>query len=790
MSANQTSTPDDLGPYPYVPTIWNDGSGSLGIYWTLTTSTAAIVSALIAIVIQFTISRLATLLNTVLYISFIRKRSTSILDDQVNTVAVNNTSAVGRWSAIFTFARVSRRKALSSVPLIILAISASVLLALQGISILFIGSLFSHGPVPMTVGKCGLPSSQSLADSKTQAEHAANDARLRVHRQKIFQDAATRFAQCTEGTNNMVCPGPVGQNFSWEIFESDPSYCWFGKEHCLNDSNARTILQRAMITPRDMATTRNSRVALSYITECSYLDNTDLMKAEIFDGNYSTWSYEYGQSEDFTQHPPTVEPNVIVVQDSENNTFQYSLELFSSPQTWNSRSLAWIPPAFLSDNLNRTSFLNGSTSLEYQPFRGAVTLVFNAILGVYASIPYTDPFFSATLNTSTADLYAPNYVATTMVCRDHLQYHIRPKDNHYPEQYTADDILDIGNNSQMSFSTNIYSDAIDLAADFDLLSTIATPPMASISQLQGSALRAATYVDQAGVQRGDPKIISGRAEQIRWFAIDMLAKLYMAQTITGTENDWGDGVDPFYLPPAENDSSTPQLHWVCRNTLRIAPEYQSLNFIAFIIILALSTFIIGMSYAIQPTLSFGMRYFSKTRRNQSILQAILSLRLHDLLQIHRIAVEKTYGVRFRGTTDDVPVPDSTESPFYGVMCTDESMEDVMWEGHLPIKEFEGISMDLPAALTDLTTDLTSSDLNNLTADLTTDPTIRTTEDHNTSQQRFLVEPEAFAVEEVPRAIVTSAEEESKEEDIQERELYATMLQKWEAVDYYDLKKIR
>ena len=53
-----------------------------------------------------------------------------------------------------------------------------------------------------------------------------------------------------------------------------------------------------------------------------------------------------------------------------------------------------------------------------------------------------------------------------------------------------------------------------------------------------------------------------------------------------------------------------------------------------------------------------------------------------------------------------------------------------------------------------------------------------------------MEPEAFLAEEVPRAIVTSTEEESKEVDIQELELYATMLQKWEAVDYYDLKKIR
>jgi hypothetical protein len=46
-------------------------------------------------------------------------------------------------------------------------------------------------------------------------------------------------------------------------------------------------------------------------------------------------------------------------------------------------------------------------------------------------------------------------------------------------------------------------------------------------------------------------------------------------------------------------------------------------------------------------------------------------------------------------------------------------------------------------------------------------------------------------EDVPHTIVTSTEERNKEVvDIQERELYATMLQKWEAVDYYDLKKIR
>jgi hypothetical protein len=46
----------------------------------------------------------------------------------------------------------------------------------------------------------------------------------------------------------------------------------------------------------------------------------------------------------------------------------------------------------------------------------------------------------------------------------------------------------------------------------------------------------------------------------------------------------------------------------------------------------------------------------------------VALSLHRNLQLHRIAVQKTYETRFHGTTEKVPIPETDGlDPIYGVI---------------------------------------------------------------------------------------------------------------------------
>jgi hypothetical protein len=82
----------DSVQYPQVASVWDDNSGIRGHRWTLTTFHVAIVSAVVAILISLAIGRLLAVSNTFIYIIFLYKRTKTVYEDQVITIARNGTS--------------------------------------------------------------------------------------------------------------------------------------------------------------------------------------------------------------------------------------------------------------------------------------------------------------------------------------------------------------------------------------------------------------------------------------------------------------------------------------------------------------------------------------------------------------------------------------------------------------------------------------------------------------------------------------------------------------------------
>src|SRR2546423_12862563 len=64
--------------------VWNADTGPLSLRMTLSTHEAAILSATLAIILTFTVSRLLPMLYTIFYHSFLHRHTKTIVDDQVN----------------------------------------------------------------------------------------------------------------------------------------------------------------------------------------------------------------------------------------------------------------------------------------------------------------------------------------------------------------------------------------------------------------------------------------------------------------------------------------------------------------------------------------------------------------------------------------------------------------------------------------------------------------------------------------------------------------------------------
>lgn len=631
----------DLSPYPYVPRLWNDGSDRLGLRWTLSTPNAAVASAVIGIIVSFTIGRLASLVTTAFYIPFLHKRTKTRLDDQANTLAANSDSSGGLLFSLLKLAYNGGSKALSSPVFRILLSTAFLIIILQGGAVFGIGKLFSDTPVPITLGTCGMWNGSQLLDTSTTLDSGTlyEEASTRTMRSiPLVQKVSSLYSECVDNGKNITCRGPTDNLFSWEVIESDPSYCWFGDENCLHLPNFPTILQRATITPRDLGTTRKSQLAVTYISECSHVDMSDLM-TEGEDSGLIYYLVEVGPS-NLCSSPGPLDNCTAMIYNVESFSKAYSLVSFVYP--WGdsySDTTSWDPMRFLRANLNGSNFLDDSQGSQ------TLTLLVNRLWGVGSAQRNDDPFFLTATEPDGSSVYPPGDIVGALACRDQTRIHVRP--DHLSEGYTEDDVVAIGRWQEIVPQFRSYLNSLDentaeaLSDDMNLFyptSGIGSIPMA-LHDLVGNILRASATVEQGGIQLGTPENVTTRAEVTRWFGFSVLFRLYSAQTFTsGSDNDWGSGIIP--LPTFEEGA----VHWVCSSTLRSSSQYTSLNLDALIIIITISVFIIVVSYALEPVLSYLVGWQKnqnrRSRWKSAVQGALMAHHRLELLQLHYVAVEK------------------------------------------------------------------------------------------------------------------------------------------------------
>jgi len=92
-------------------TTWDDGSETC---WTLTTSSAAVASAILAVPIAFAINYPTTFINALFFIFFLPKRSNTQVDDQINILALGR-SPVALLASLVIFLRRMGRSDVSSL---------------------------------------------------------------------------------------------------------------------------------------------------------------------------------------------------------------------------------------------------------------------------------------------------------------------------------------------------------------------------------------------------------------------------------------------------------------------------------------------------------------------------------------------------------------------------------------------------------------------------------------------------------------------------------------------------
>ena len=571
---------------------------------------------------------------------------------------------------------------MSSAVFLVLFISAMAVLPMYGVSVFTIGRLVSDSTLPMTLGRCGMPGAPAQTnDPDQQLENTQID---KVSRLRTFQRLESPISDCTDdGGTIITCLGPTNQSFSWDIIESEPSYCWFGEEYCVNGS--RTILQSATITTEDLGTTRKSKLAVTYVSECSHIDTNGFASdaslitlnltnrtwpgQNITTVNESYYAYDLGKADTFPTKNVT---NIIWA--SEAASQSYSLAYWTYPSgngSFNENGTSELDPhSFLKVQLNDSNSLDNKTGSQ------SLTLISNRLLGVASVSRNDDPFFlterepSLDINT----VYMWGKPAGLLACRDQMRLHIRPAGQH-PQGYTSSDVVAVGRFEEVSEFFPKYLKLVgvldpvtarNLETDWNLFAAVSDTPNIrfALDGLSGRALLASESLDM-GNQMGFPENITARRELVRWFSTTMLYRLYSAQIFTsGVDNDWGFGIWPI-------QSLESPVHWVCFSTLRISSTYTSLDIAGLIGIIILSITIITASFTTRPILAFVIRRSSKARF-LTLKRALLANRLRRVLQLHRIAVEKTYGHRLADTAGQV-LGGGTKAPIYGLKV--EELED-------------------------------------------------------------------------------------------------------------------
>lgn len=648
------STPD----HPDVRTFWQDENESNR--WSLGTSNAAILVSLLSLLATSALARLIYIVYTLIHICILRRKSRSIVDDQVNVIAANTQNPLSLLTYLIHLSFVARRRTLNSNVWWTLAVMAVLFLAIQGATVYLLGRLVVSGPVPMSFGICGFPKAFSTADHSIglSSNESQKFGKWDAKQAELYERASSRFLQCHDGGEIFTCPGPSNRNVSWEVFESEPSYCWFGEEHCFNGS--RTITQKATINPIDMGTIRRSRVSFTILEECSHVNASKLIKSGYDASAVTPQSYT-----DYLFGPcPPLDQGVhqnatFIVYGDEQLTFSghYRLDnrLFPTPQG----SDFWSPASFLINTLNQSFLLDNETSSS------SLMLLFNRILTVNSAYRNDDPMFytDRTIDNETST-YPPGRDASTVACRERLQVRIDPsKGSGLNETWVATggwneiirSVMEVYDNKLSHYDTDR-----DLGVELLLIEFGARAPLlySAITGLGGNAIRAERSVMNS-IQYDQN--VSSRNEITRWFGVSLLFFLYMPQMWTsGTDNDWGFGIVPL------NQS------WICDSTLWTYPTYVSAKVVPVIAVIVAALVITLISWMLERMLWCIASKTHGVKVSKSIGKGLVTQNLHNLLQLHRMAIQRVSNYKFSRTLDTIPhfeetgASDNEERPLYGI----------------------------------------------------------------------------------------------------------------------------
>lgn len=643
MSLNTTANVS-FRSYPYVREFWQDPTGSH--QWTVSTSKAAVISALLAMLVALVASRLVTIIYTLMRLFFLHKTTTTLIDDQANVVVANSNNPSTLFLSLLQLGFYTGRRSFSSRVIRILSLIALFFLAIQATLVFTISRLISNQPLPISLGTCGFPLASDFSDPR-------NFALYKSHDLAQFQQSAIQYLQCNDTGTTITCPGPADGTFSWTVVESEPDYCWFGPEHCYNGS--RTIFQKATIVPSDMGTIRKSRMSLTVMAECSHVSNIGFTQRgynPIIMTNFT--AYQFGVDPGYANDPTFLNATVLAYDDEHAILSNYDVE-FESFNVWENL-YNWVPPLFLANSLN-ASYLN-----EEESGSSSLNLIFNRLTGISSKLENSDPFF-LTRRINNTDLFTFGRQIATLACRDQFRLEVSPTNGKNDSFQAIGSFTDIANIFSAYRDGQPHQVAIDdLDTEFLLFSYSFNPSLLflPLNRLAGLTLQAQTTVQQ-GIQYGLPEKISTRVEVTRWFGISILRALHSPELFTSkNENDWGFGIDRL-----ADDA------WVCDSTLRIAASYTAINIVGLSLIFGIGVLIILFSYLLQPLLWYILKKSGKPW-SLSARDTLISQNLHSGLQLHRIAVEETSNQTFLGTLDVVPVvrgcdsKDPGRAPVYGV----------------------------------------------------------------------------------------------------------------------------
>ena len=235
-----------------------------------------------------------------------------------------------------------------------------------------------------------------------------------------------------------------------------------------------------------------------------------------------------------------------------------------------------------------------------------------------------------------------------------------------------------GNKTSPNYAGDNASDDFALLFEFWPQGTYNTFEQAILA-LGGNAIKAqASIMSISGFGLQMENNLTAQSEITRWFGIVMLDYLYRAEKFTSGQSNYGFGtIEPL--------GANGQQHYLCTQTLHTTTQYQSANLILLIILVAGCLVVIAVSYSIVPALYWLVatrksRNTATIRPDQSrhslrerIQRALVTNDLHDLNQLYRIAVEKSWGKYglFKKTLGSFPVPvQNAPSPGYGFVRID------------------------------------------------------------------------------------------------------------------------